>query len=145
MRKCPAQHLRFHFKVKVTFRWSHVNSCLCDDHKTYWGKFLKKYVPSMTQIASSRVKDITGGQLPSVRGLRGHLLNTVTFLVFTLYACWMRNIWWAILSYVFAFRYLFLCFRCISVIQRLNVRALRRKNNSVIYEVPPYGKILTQC
>ena len=29
----------------------------------------------------SSVKVITGGQLPCVRGLQGHLLHTVTFLV----------------------------------------------------------------
>ena len=41
----------------------------------------KKHVPITTLIAFSSVKDITGGHLPSVRGVRGHLLHTVTFLV----------------------------------------------------------------
>ena len=36
----------------------------------------------MTEIAFSSVKVITGDQLPGVRGLCGHLLHTVTFLVF---------------------------------------------------------------
>ena len=42
---------------------------------------MKKHVLCMTQIAFSSVKVITGGQLPGVRGLRGHLLYTVTFFV----------------------------------------------------------------
>ena len=45
---------------------------------------MKKHVPSTTETAFSSVKDITGGQLLSVKGLRGHLLHTVTFLVFKL-------------------------------------------------------------
>ena len=35
----------------------------------------------MTETAFSSVKVITDGQLPGVRGLRGHLLHTVPFLV----------------------------------------------------------------
>ena len=32
---------------------------------------MKKHVPSTTLIAFSSIKDITGGQLPSMRGFRG--------------------------------------------------------------------------
>ena len=41
---------------------------------------MKKHVPSTTLIAFSSIKGIAGGQSPSVRGLLGHLLHTVTFL-----------------------------------------------------------------
>ena len=43
---------------------------------------MKKHVPGMTSIAFTSVKGITDGQLPDVRGLRGHLLYTVKFLVY---------------------------------------------------------------
>ena len=33
---------------------------------------MKKHVPGMTEIAFSSVKVITVGQLPGVKGLRGH-------------------------------------------------------------------------
>ena len=38
----------------------------------------------MTKIAFSCAQVSTDGQLPGVRGLRGHLLRTVTFLVYLL-------------------------------------------------------------
>ena len=40
-----------------------------------------KHVLFMTYIAFSSVKVVTGGQLPGVRGLLGHLFHTVTFFV----------------------------------------------------------------
>ena len=38
---------------------------------------MKQYVTCMTYTTFSCVKVITGGQLPCVRGLWGHLLHTV--------------------------------------------------------------------
>lgn len=68
------------FMVKVTFQGSYANSCLFDDYlKTK--QIYEKACPKHDLDCFFSVKDITGCQLLGVRGLPGHLLHIITFLV----------------------------------------------------------------
>ena len=71
------------FKAKVTVQVSDANSCLYGYLKATKAN-LEKNVPCKSWNVFSGVNVITSSQLPGVRGLRGHLLHIVTFLVLTL-------------------------------------------------------------
>ena len=78
--RSPRLNTRSRLKVKDL---SLTNSCVHNNSKS---------AECMTWIAFSDAKGITRGQLPGVRGLRDHLLHTVTFLFFYSNTIYVRNI-----------------------------------------------------